>query len=315
MSWTARVNRRVAAGCLFLFLLPACSGEDIPTITIGGDDDVKIVFPNVSWRFDAGDVLERLNGLSLSITSADINKALREAAENADRQLVTTVYLSDSSADSLPIKTPTQCEGTVCKSGNDQFDLEDLQLGATEYRPVMTYNGIDHAQFRGSEEPGETAWSLIDRIGYTGWLNYSQFALSSKVYFPGDRSSGASQNKGYAYSIGDAVNANPTSGKPIWTGSMIGHANPNFSSFAQAVQGEALVRVDLSQATATVTFSNIVAFSGDFTYSDMTWDDLLLTEGGFSADTIQGQFYGPDHEEIGGVFERDNIVGAFGASR
>ena len=33
------------------------------------------------------------------------------------------------------------------------------------------------------------------------------------------------------------------------------------------------------------------------------------------SDRISGQFYGPNHEEVGGVFERNMIVGAFGAKR
>ena len=32
-------------------------------------------------------------------------------------------------------------------------------------------------------------------------------------------------------------------------------------------------------------------------------------------DSIQGQFYGADHQEIGGIFERDSIVGSFGVRR
>ena len=51
----------------------------------------------------------------------------------------------------------------------------------------------------------------------------------------------------------------------------------------------------------------------------MAWTGLALTDGGFetgaAGDSISGRFYGPDHEEVGGVFERNRIVGAFGAAR
>ena len=30
---------------------------------------------------------------------------------------------------------------------------------------------------------------------------------------------------------------------------------------------------------------------------------------------LAGESYGPNAEEAGGIFERDNIIGAFGASR
>lgn len=36
---------------------------------------------------------------------------------------------------------------------------------------------------------------------------------------------------------------------------------------------------------------------------------------GSGPDHIEGRFYGPNHEETGGVFERNNIASAFGAIR
>ena len=47
----------------------------------------------------------------------------------------------------------------------------------------------------------------------------------------------------------------------------------------------------------------------------MTWNDLPLNAGEFGSDTIQGVFYGPNHEEVGGVFRRDGLLGAFGGTR
>ena len=55
--------------------------------------------------------------------------------------------------------------------------------------------------------------------------------------------------------------------------------------------------------------------------TDIIWTDVPLGSGGSfgrgvsDGDKIEGTFYGPNHEEVGGVFERNNIVGAFGAKR
>ena len=50
-----------------------------------------------------------------------------------------------------------------------------------------------------------------------------------------------------------------------------------------------------------------------------SWDDITVTGGAFAIGSgmnqIQGEFYGPNHEEVGGVFERNDVVGAFGAQR
>ena len=46
------------------------------------------------------------------------------------------------------------------------------------------------------------------------------------------------------------------------------------------------------------------------------WNGLPIDDSGvFSGTGIQGRFYGPNHEEVGGVFLRDMISGSFGASR
>ena len=51
----------------------------------------------------------------------------------------------------------------------------------------------------------------------------------------------------------------------------------------------------------------------------MTWENLAVRDGrfggGFDDPTIEGRFYGPNHEEVGGIFQRNRIVGAFGAQR
>ena len=50
-------------------------------------------------------------------------------------------------------------------------------------------------------------------------------------------------------------------------------------------------------------------------YADMSWKWIPLRDGGFQTFEIKGHFFGPDHEEVGGVFDRDNIAGAFGGTR
>ena len=36
---------------------------------------------------------------------------------------------------------------------------------------------------------------------------------------------------------------------------------------------------------------------------------------GSGVDRTEGTFYGPKSEEVGGIFERDRIIGAYGAKR
>lgn len=48
-------------------------------------------------------------------------------------------------------------------------------------------------------------------------------------------------------------------------------------------------------------------------------DNVPVVQGAFQArdvaGSIEGRFYGRDHGEVGGIFERDRLIGAFGAAR
>ena len=54
---------------------------------------------------------------------------------------------------------------------------------------------------------------------------------------------------------------------------------------------------------------------GNVVRPDIRWNDLPLNDGKFGSESIQGAFYGPNHEEVGGVFSRDGALGAFGGTR
>ena len=48
---------------------------------------------------------------------------------------------------------------------------------------------------------------------------------------------------------------------------------------------------------------------------DIRWSGVPMRNGSFQASGLDGRFYGPSHEEAGGVFERGGIVGAFSLNR
>ena len=70
--------------------------------------------------------------------------------------------------------------------------------------------------------------------------------------------------------------------------------------------------------------------SADLPLSSVDWAGLDLTDGSFAEELgdvedplnlsqprqrIAGHFYGPGHEEVGGIFEYASVVGSFGAKR
>ena len=83
--------------------------------------------------------------------------------------------------------------------------------------------------------------------------------------------------------------------------------------------GDATLTFDLSQSDIDVTFTNIRDIDAGRPHGHITWQNIPVASGSFSTgfigDSIDGRFYGPNHEEVGGIFERNQIAGAFGAKR
>lgn len=111
---------------------------------------------------------------------------------------------------------------------------------------------------------------------------------------------------------------NPSGENLTWTGgavaidhsvitenrNLIGNAELNLYLYEPL--DELFVYVDITALTDVATGT---------IYDDMFWRNIPVREGGFETFEIRGQFFGPNHEEVGGVFERNSIVGGFAARR
>ena len=166
----------------------------------------------------------------------------------------------------------------------------------------------------------------ISFMSHGGWMEYAYFAtdtvsINDNVYW------------GYAFSIGDDTGSNPV-GSATWEGAMVGgffeESSPGSGDRGHRVQGEATLTFWLADATLDAAFTNIVDISVQLSehsphphprHPSMYWEDLTVQDGRFRREGseghfIQGQFYGPNHQEVGGIFEHNNnIAGAFGARR
>ncbi len=94
-----------------------------------------------------------------------------------------------------------------------------------------------------------------------------------------------------------------------WTGDMVA-----FDSNSRVVRGGASIKLtDFSDPRVDIRLT-------PQSRTAMEWQDLPVRNGGFSdsqatSTYIKGEFYGPGAEETGGVFERNGLIGAFGANR
>lgn len=184
-------------------------------------------------------------------------------------------------------------------SNNVEFDVLQSSVGVT----FQQIHGTEDVSLTiGFRDMGSESY-----LEYGGWLEHSMFAL-----IVSDLDSGFQAD---AYSLGAATGTNPDTGSATWTGSVIG-VDTHVIGRGRVLRGDAAINVDFADEDVDVAFTFLrYHLEGNITRSDMTWDDLPLNAGEFGSDTIHGVFYGPNHEEVGGVFRRDGVLGAFGGTR
>ena len=115
------------------------------------------------------------------------------------------------------------------------------------------------------------------------------------------------------------------SGSVSWTGRLLG-----LTPGAEAVAGAANLSVDLAALTGEVDFAGLEFWAANTVPgapgTGATWDDgdlrydievrgSTFVQTGGDAGTVTGAFFGPAHEGMGGVLERDDLSAGFGGTR
>ena len=209
------------------------------------------------------------------------------------------------------------CEGDRCGVGFlgvnrvSRFSVEDVPLTPLRERRGVTLVLED------------LSTSHRDSVAYGGWLEHSYFR-TQRTLFTDDTDPDQGGTVVSSYSLGFSTGENPSAveGSARWEGLMVGRDMRASPGRGQTIRGDADVTVDFGvrAVTADVAFSKIVNIETGEDHGDMAWRILAVEDGGFARrdaadDTITGRFYGPGEEEVGGVFERDGIAGAFGGRR
>ena len=251
---------------------------------------------------------------------ADVS-AIRGAS---DTLLMTDVFLTHPG---LPQGGRIQ---TVCGSGLCQafyegsrligISLLDFQLSnpADAHRFYTSLDGVNIVDVRGRDEE---AGIVTDFKTLGGWLDHSAFAVDVNSVVSGVSDGVDLRGTGFAvaYSLGDATGTTPAFGDATWTGTMVGGDTSLTANRGNRIMGDATLTFDLPQSTLDVTFTNIRDIDAGRPHAHITWQNIPVTSGSFSTgfigNSINGRFYGRNHEEVGGIFERNQIAGAFGAKR
>ena len=240
----------------------------------------------------------------------------------SDSLLMTDVFLTRPS---FPQGTRIQtfCGGGLCQAAYAGYRLIDISLfdfqlsnPADDHQFFNSLRGIKMVDIRGRDEEAGVA---TDFKTLGGWLNRSAFAVEMHSIVSGVSEDLRGTVFGGSYSLGDATGTTPTFDNATWTGTMVGGDTSLTAYRGNRIMGDATLTFDLPQNTIDVTFTNIRDIDAGRVHGHITWQNIPVASGSFSTgfigDSIDGRFYGPNHEEVGGIFERNQIAGAFGAKR
>ena len=249
-----------------------------------------------------------VGGEQLNLTSAQISSALRGRQGAADRFLATDgISLSLSGASR---RVAVTCAGAICSADGMAFSPADLEFSDQSYVAVMTRNGVSMTAGASRAPSGEDGTDLSAEI-YGGWLEHNAFLVERETLVGADNV--AQLVEIFALSIGRESGSNPVSGSATWVGTMAGMD----TATVQILHGDTELTANFASSNVDVSFTGIYDDESQ-RRADIIWDDVPMTSDGFASRAqgrIEGTFYGPGHEEVGGVFERNEIVGAFGAKR
>ena len=244
---------------------------------------------------------------------------------SSDSLLVTDVLRAHPS---LPqgARIQTFCGSGLCQAYYSRYRLVDISLfdfelsdPTDDHRFFTSIGSIKMVDVRGKNEEAGVA---TDFKNLGGWLEYSTFAVEVNSIVSGVFRGVDLRGTifGLAYSLGDATGTTPAFGNATWTGTMVGGDTSSTANRGKRIQGDATLTFDLSQRDLDVAFTNIRDIDAGRQHRNIAWQNIPVTSGSFASDisfgnSIDGRFYGPNHEEVGGVFERNQIAGAFGAKR
>ena len=213
----------------------------------------------------------------------------------------------------------------------------------TDYQPIMTVNGVEMVQTRGVRrgartviESGISIDSPVDFVGYGAWMDHTGFFAESYLY---DDTGNGRKQESAAWTLGVRTTGSlplPAAGALLsWKGAMAGMVvNQDQRQLSDSytardfdpVQGDAEVTIDdageLRIAITDIFYLNQSGSIPDFVWGSggmyaVAYDENNGIIAGFR---MTAAFYGPNHEEAAGTFEKDLanndwLIGAFGAKR
>lgn len=297
---------RTSAALAAVFVLAACGGG-------GGGGTASNGGPS-----NPGAALDQIRALTNAAppaeTAGDQDARSPGIVSRADSLLASAIHGNTSERELPTFILRASCSGTACTfseptTGYSQtLRLSDLEFSSGTQHAVGTKHGVTLVRWSGRYEG-------TDYRALGAWMQHSGFAVQmARFTFEGVRVDGR-----YGIAGGDLTGSRPLGYSATWQGLMVG--TPAIGAgHGDLLQGDASLTYDMDSRMLDAAFTNIQNIDRLRAHSVSTvrFDNVSVGAGGtFQAgatgNRIQGGFYGPGHAEATGVFEQQNIVGAFGA--
>ena len=233
----------------------------------------------------------------------------------SDSLILSTYYAATDSPRVPAFRLLSECSGAQCTvtnsiTGQSQVvRISDIELAPDGTETLGTRHGVTL---------GATATVVMgqDVTAFGAWMDHSGFSVQTASQTVGDIA--VDTRNGLVGGI--LTGARPT-GSATWRGLMVGRPATGEDRHDRLL-GDAVLSYDIDAGALDAAFTGIVNIDRNAAHSTtaVTFADIPVGPertfaAGEAGDRIEGGFYGPGHAETAGVFERSNIVGAFGAKR
>lgn len=308
----SRIRTSLVLACLVTPLLVACGGGGGSTSgTLRDVDPAK-----ARDLFDGSTSLDKTG----ETVRDEVGKLLVKINDSENRAF----HLGDVFNTFGLSKLTPKCSEDTCTlnfGGDRRLEITIGTLGLSGHRPddiraVMEYRGVSISDGKGRLPLGD---AHLDVYSYGGWMEYNAFAVR-KLAATAEALEGAGYH-GWSSGIGSNSRPIESGGSGVWSGVMVGMDHEG-EGRGNVIQGDAKVMVDFGSMDADVAFEAVHDLRTGTERNGNTWNNVPITDQGtfrgtseHGRGTMRGRFYGSDHEEAGGVFEYDDITGAFGARR
>ncbi len=245
-------------------------------------------------------------------TTADQTARSAAVISRADSLTATTLHAETSSPQIPTLTLRASCSGAACTVSEPTIGysitvrLSNLEFVSVNSQPVGTKHGVTLIRWEGTNDG-------VDLSALGAWMQHSAFGVQTERSTVED----IQVNGRYGIAAGDLTGA-PPAGSATWQGLMVGTPATG-AGRGDRLQGDASLKYDMGTQELDAAFTNIQNIDrlGAHSVSAVRFNDVSVNsdgtfKAGLTGNRIQGGFFGSSHAEATGVFEQQNIVGAFG---